>query len=379
MTRRDLWNQTAGRMTLGGSGLTGSNSSDWDMWRRDPTRNPSLRRATADDEALAYADQQNRLQQELLMKEKSRQLQGNVNMLKMANAQPFGVGLFEAPETDFDKKLQGNMQEFVNAGIRGQRLGLQHQRDWERRYLQAMENARRNQAASLDRAKFVRSKFEDDRDFDLAINKEEARRKYLEDMSLDQRVGKQQGRQDNVDELAFEMVRDFGMDPEEAIRVFGIKGPAETVLRSVGGLVESGRGAGDAQAEELADILNDYEMGARKQAADLNVKKRTWWDRTFGDDPVKDEKLPAMDAEELYKLRTKGAEKGVAYDPNKGFFLPPRAPRTPQRAQPLPASVNGIPVVQSREHAIQLNRSLGPGKPVAVPDGQGNFVIQRTR
>lgn len=397
MIRQDLWNQTGGRMTLGSSGLTGSNTSDWEMWRRDPTRNPSLQRATPDDEVLAYETQQSRLQHELLMKEKAKRLQQNIGMLKQANAQPFGVGIFDAPDAPNDVAIQRNIQRYVDAGTRGMNASAASEKERERRYIQNLQIRKQLQDSALDRAKFQQGLFQDQRDFKFDVNKELARRKYLEDVQTNQMIGQQQGRHDNAAELAFEMVRDFGMEPEEAIKVFGVDPQSADVLRSVGRMVGGQASARDEQGQDWVELLNQMELAQRKASPDFEPdlpSAKTWWGGTNKEQKALNDaeiarfsdrsKLPPMKSKEMLDLLDAAEKRGLSYNPNQGFFLPQRnmggaAPT----ASPTPAHPqfigDGIPVVTSREQGILLNRTLGPGKKVAIPDGKGSYYVQYTR
>lgn len=400
MTREDLYLTVHGqpafqpRPSLLGAGGTGfgaptSNAFAWDMWRRDPSRNPALQQATPDDEALEYGRMAHELSQQLLMKENARKSKEKVALLQRALANPNGANLFSAPQDDFEAQLQRIMQGDIDAGSRGWQYGLKGQ---ERNYREAKEAfARRlqSQNAAVDRAKLYQDALKNERDYQLKKENDNHRRKYQDSLLRQNREDDVARGYDSDAQLALEMVRDFGMDPEEAIRVFGIQGSGQQVLRSIGSMVDtqndSKTAIQDESLDDYADLFNSIELQARREAAPTPSKSGYGpmgaLMRAFGykgaesiPDPetLGFDQLPAVNNKDVNEARMQALKLGLRYDPARGYFPPERRPNPAVPGAALPSapalsspqmqnmggqqSVANVPVVTSRAEVAALPR-----------------------
>lgn len=380
MIRADLWNDTAGRLKPQGAFA-------WDMWRNDPRMNPSLQQATPDDEVLAYNQRQHELAQQLLMQENARKARANVALLERAAAQP-NFNLFGAPTNPTEKQIQGIVQGDVNAGTLGWNLGLDAQ---ERNRRQANEDfARRIQAqnAALNRAKYGQDIRESNRDFALKAMNDLERQKYQKQMLEISKLRAQGDKADSASrtaaantKMAIDAVREYGMDPEEAIQVFGVPKEARGIIHSYGALAAQG----DEGMQDYADLYSQMELAqmrrspeALAQADDPNFLER-WFQGKQKVDPntFTREQLLALNptfSEDALKSRADALKMGLRYDPKQGFFLPPRQMGPPASAAPQPAqvpqNVGGVPLQIVQVRSPQEARLLPKGTRFMVPDGR---------
>jgi hypothetical protein len=367
MIRRDLWDTVYGRTPS-----TSVNFSGGELWRSSPSSNPSLWAATDDDEVLAYGDANSEMARKLMMRGRADHLRGQNRTLQAALSRP-NVNLFGAPNDDFDKEIQQLVQENQNARIRGFDMGrVQDQKNYALQK-EALSRRLQLQNAALDRAKFARDRVEGDREFGRQLANDGFSRRYRASLlaqgaARDKRMADTEATRgyNNVAEQALEMVRDYGMDPEEAIRVFGLEGPEQEVLRSIGGM------ASQAEADDLQpylDYLNQTELSRRQalgpdaahdQRGDPSLLRRfarhipiagrfvDQYPKAPGESAPSGRSglmpLPA-ESDDTAALMREAAKVGASYDPARGFY----SPRVARQVGPSgPAIRDGAPVANSK-------------------------------
>lgn len=370
-----------------GYGAPTSNASDWDMWRRDVTRNPSLQDATADDEALAWMQEQNRLEHDVLMRGNADRAKNRVDLLKRAQAQ-IRTNLFSAPTNDFERELQQTIQQHVNAGQRGFQLGYASDVANRKLAQQRLENRLKLQDAALDRARFTRDTNKDIRDFRAQRQDAAFRQLYQKGLltQADKRLQLQQlenlTQGMNADgKMALEAVKDYGMDPEQAIQVFGIpEGSAADVLRAYGGLVSESERTAEEDDAAYAEYLNLAELENRRgKAPQAGSGKFLGVFGSGAPDPATFDRGQLLqyeaDPATMLRLQREAARRGLRYNPKDGFTARSRSNRMPI-GSPLSQMTSAqsvarlqsanLPVISSPDQAAKLPS----GTVFQTPDGR---------
>lgn len=348
--RRDLWART-GRPG-GNAGLRGD--AGWDMWRRNPSMNPSLQKATEDDVWLAELDRRNQLAQRLQAQQGGMKARSDADLLEQA-LNSGNVNIHAEPQNEFDEQIQGIMQGHINAGIRGQNAQFSQsvQDRIRRRQLENLQAQRLMRDQALDQAKFADQKKRQGQQFALDVAKQQQQQRYRDGLvkQRQQQMAYDMGKDKDATyrkdaQMALELVRD-GMDPEEVTQLFKLDDRDQQLLYSFAGAADDQVAA---EEEPILQFLNDREMGMRQP---IEVEEPGWWDRmrgnvpqgpAFSDAPERVRtQAPGMDDANFAELREMAAENGFLYDPQQGF-IPARGATPPpaEITQPRSGSMSNL-------------------------------------
>jgi hypothetical protein len=238
-------------------------AASMDSWRRDPMRNPAMRTATDDDMWIEESRRRADLAQRLLAQQNARRERDQADLLEQA-LQSGNANLFDEPANDQDAELQGIMQQYLNAGMRGV------ERQWspqaiDRQRKMAFENLAANRQAraqALDESQFIDQKRRTANNFALEAEKAARNDAYRQNalglrqkqMQYDALMDLQRNASAEAKQ-AMDLVKD-GMDPEEVIGLFKLSPRDQQLLRSYSDM-------GNEEDAAMLELLNRREQSMR--------------------------------------------------------------------------------------------------------------------